>query len=229
MLFELHTHTRENDIVVTLDAPDIVKMYHEKGYEGMVITNHLFGLSLEWYSDVLDGATHEQIVDYYLRGYRAAKKQGEELGMVILPGLELRFDGTINDYLVYGVEEDFLYSSPLLNTLNLDSFLELLPEDAIVYQAHPFRNDMTVTKPEKLYGVEVYNGGTAPERNAFADMWADKYGLKKISGSDYHRPEHLARGGVDFFNRVETVSGLVTELKAGRYALIKNSEVVQNG
>jgi hypothetical protein len=222
MKFELHTHTKENDIVVTKNAPEIVKMYHDKGYRGMVITNHLFDLSFEWYKDVLQNAPHKKIVDYYLTGYRNAKKAGDALNMVILLGLELRFDNTVNDYLVYGVDEDFLYNSPLLNTLTLDEFLKIKPENALVYQAHPFRDNMTITNPEKLFGIEVYNGGTAVLRNNMANMWADLYGLKKISGSDYHTPKHLARGGVDFYNRVETVGELVTELKNERYTLIKS-------
>ena len=225
MLFEMHTHTRENDIVVTLDAPDIVDMYHEKGYEGMVITNHLFGLSLEWYRDELEGAPHRRVIDRYLRGYLAAKKRGEEHGMVILPGIELRFDGTINDYLVYGIDEEFLYDSPPLNTLSLDSFLKIMPENALLYQAHPFRDGMTVTAPEKLYGVEVYNGGTGADRNELADIWADKFGLGKISGSDYHHPSHLARGGVDFNSRVTDIQGLVAQLRAGAYRLIRDGKV----
>lgn len=221
MKFELHTHTKENDIVVTKNAPEIVKMYHDKGYEGMVITNHLFDLSLEWYRDVLQNAPHEKIVDHYLTGYRNAKKAGDALDMIILLGLELRFDNTINDYLVYGIDEDFLYNSPLLNTLTLDEFLKIKPENALVYQAHPFRDNMTITNPKKLFGVEVYNGGTDKLRNEMANIWADLYGLKKISGSDYHVPEHLAKGGVSFYNRVETINELVTELKNERYTLIK--------
>ncbi len=221
MRFELHTHTRENDIVVTKDAPEIVRMYHDIGFEGMVITNHFFDLSLEWYKDVLGGASHEAIIDYYLRGYKNAKKEGDSLGMVILMGLELRFDGTINDYLVYGVDESFLYDSPLLNQMDLKSFLSILPDTAIVYQAHPFRDGMNITNPKKLFGVEVYNGGTSHDRNDIADIWADKFHLHKISGSDYHRPEHLGRGGVDFINRVGSIGELVEELSADRYTLIK--------
>ena len=221
MKFELHTHTRENDICVNMDAADIVKAYRNAGYEGIVITNHFFDLSLEWYKDELAGCPHSGIIDYYLKGYRNAKAAGEEIGMTVLMGIELRFDGTINDYLVYGIDEAFLYNSPLLNTLKLDSFLKILPEGAVVYQAHPFRNDMTVTDPKKLYGIEVYNGGTSCDRNDFAELWAEKYGLKKISGSDFHSINHLARGGVIFENDIDDINGLVRELKAERYTLIK--------
>jgi hypothetical protein len=221
MKFELHTHTKENDICVNMTADEIVKAYKNAGYDGMVITNHFFDLSLEWYKDELAGCGHSGIIDYYLKGYKIAKAAGEQLGMTILMGLELRFDGTINDYLVYGVDEAFLYNSPLLNTLNLDSFLKILPAGAIVYQAHPFRKDMTITDPRKLFGVEVYNGGTGEDGNYFADIWADKYNLKKISGSDFHSIKHLGRGGVIFENHITDMKELVRELKAERYTLIK--------
>lgn len=221
MKFELHTHTRENDICVNMDAADIVKAYKGAGYDGIVITNHFFDLSLEWYKEDLAGCGHSGIIDYYLKGYKNAKAAGDIFGMTVLMGIELRFDGTINDYLVYGIDEAFLYNSPLLNTLNLDSFLKILPEGAVVYQAHPFRNDMTITDPRKLFGIEVYNGGTSGDRNEFAELWADKYGLKKISGSDFHSINHLARGGVIFENGIEDMNGLVRELKAERYTLIE--------
>ncbi len=221
MKFELHTHTRENDICVNMDAADIVKAYKGACYNGIVITNHFFDLSLEWYKEELAGCGHSGIIDYYLKGYKNAKAAGDEIGMTVLMGIELRFDGTINDYLVYGIDEAFLYNSPLLNTLKLDSFLKILPEGAIVYQAHPFRNDMSVTDPRKLYGVEVYNGGTSEDRNNIAELWADKFKMKKISGSDFHSINHLARGGVIFENDIEDITGLVRELKAERYTLIK--------
>jgi len=222
--FEMHTHTKENDICVLMTADEIVRAYKGAGYDGMVITNHFFSLSLEWYKDELKGCGHKGIIDYYLRGYRTAKRTGDEIGVKILMGIELRFDGTINDYLVYGIDEDFLYDSPLLNTLTLDSFLKILPDEAIVYQAHPFRNDMTVTSPSKLYGVEVYNGGTADDRNRFADLWADEYGLKKISGSAFHCINHLAKVGVIFELDIDDIHDLVNELKAQRYTLIKGGK-----
>ena len=222
MKFETHCHTHENDIVVNMNADEIVEAYHNIGYEGIVITNHFFGLSLEWYKDVLDGKPHRDIIDYYLRGYRIAKEKGDELGMTVLMGIELRFDGTINDYLVHGLSEDFLYDSPLLNTLDLDSFLKIMPKDALIYHAHPFRNSMTVTDPEKFFGIEVYNGGTSDKRNKMAEIWADEYSRHKISGSDFHCIEHLGRGGIVFDEEIKTEDAFLDALRNDRYSLIKD-------
>lgn len=221
MKFELHTHTKENDICVGMTAPEIIRAYKGAGYDGVVITNHFFDLSLEWYKEELTGCGREGIVDYYLKGYKAAKEEGDSVGVKVLMGIELRFDGTVNDYLVYGVDEAFLYDSPLLNTLNLDSFLHILPDSAVVYQAHPFRDGMTVTNPKKLFGVEVFNGGTSADRNDFAELWADRHGLAKISGSDFHSINHLARGGVVFKNDIGDIHDLVRELNGGEYEMIK--------
>ena len=66
-----------------------------------------------------------------------------------------------------------------------------------VFQAHPFRNNMRVTDPGLLDGIEIHNGHyDHNSRNEFAYMWAKHYGLTGISGSDFHEIEDLARGGI---------------------------------
>ena len=40
--FELHCHTAENDKCALESAKDIVRLYKEAGYEGLVITDHYF-------------------------------------------------------------------------------------------------------------------------------------------------------------------------------------------
>ncbi|NLP48611.1 MAG: transposase [Clostridiales bacterium] len=221
MKFEMHTHTMENDPCSDVPADEMVKAYHKAGYEGLIVTNHYFCWMFEWFKKDLEGADHKGLIDRYLRGYRKAKAAGEELGMTVLLGIELRFDGTINDYLVYGLEESFLYESPVLNHMTLTSFLDIMPEDALLYQAHPFRDSMEIAPPWQLFGMETYNGATDPVRNNFAKMWAEDYFLKEISGSDFHRMEHLARGGLIFENEVKTNQDLISQLKAEQYSLIR--------
>lgn len=219
--FEMHAHTRENDIVVTRYAPEIVRMYHEAGYSGMVITNHYFVNAREWYEKELANADQKAFVDFYLRGYYAARDAGEKWGMKILPGAELRFAGpNINDYLIYGIEEKDLYELPLLYTLDLPTLRKLLPADALIVHAHPFRTAMTVTDPDLVDGIEVYNGGTDAVRNRFAEEWAQAYHKIRTSGSDYHVEEHLARGGILLDDVPQDIHDLVRRLRTGNYGLI---------
>lgn len=227
--FELHVHTSECDMAARCAAADIVKLYHNAGYDGLVITDHYFYVFYEWFADEVNGACHQKIIDRYLRGYYAARNEGEKLGFTVLPGAEVRFDGTINDYLLYGADESFFYNAPLLNKLSgLDKLMEILPADTLVVQAHPFRNKMTVCDPAPLFGIEVYNGGTEPFRNELADTFASHYGKVKTSGSDFHSEGALARGGIVTDIKIKNNADLVSVLRSGNYSLIKSGEVVKN-
>ena len=220
--YEMHVHTAECDICVALQAKDIVRMYQQRGYSGLVITDHYFAMSFDWFREDLTEGTHREFIDRWLRGYREAKKEGDKIGMTVLLGAEVRFDGpNINDYLVYGIDEDFLYRSPLLNRLSgLQELLSILPENACVVQAHPFRDNMTVQSPDLLFGIEVNNGGTEPFRNEMARSFAAHYGKPMLSGSDFHHPDHLARGGIITDADIQTEQDLVRVLRSGNYELI---------
>ena len=134
----------------------------------------------------------------------------------------MRFDGYINDYLVYGLDEQFFYEAPLLNRLkNLKELIEILPKDTCVVQAHPFRDKMVVEDPAPLFGIEVNNGGTDSFRNSMARAFAQHYQKAMLSGSDFHKQEHLARGGIICENEIKAPKDLVSVLKSGNYSLIE--------
>lgn len=227
--FELHVHTAENDKVAKESGKSIVRLYKEAGYDGLVITDHYFSTFFDWFSAEFDPSDHTSIIDRWLCGYRAARAEGEALNMTVLLGAEVRFDGpNINDYLVYGITEEFLYEAPLLNRLkDLDALLAILPPEAVVVQAHPFRDNMTVGSPEKLFGIEVYNGGTQPIRNKLARTFAEHYGKAMTSGSDFHSAGALARGGIITQQKIETMTDLLKTLKSGAYQLIEPYDEVR--
>ena len=224
--YELHTHTAQCDLCASVSGGDIVQMYHDKGYSGVVITDHYFATFFQWFEAELSGATHEQMMDRWLRGYASAKECGDRLGMTVLSGAEVRFNGQINDYLVYGLEPDFFYKAPLLNTLqSVEQLKSVLPPHALVVQAHPFRNDMIVCDPTLLFGIEGYNGGTEPKRNQMAKVYAKLYDKPLTSGSDFHHPHALGLGGIATATPIKTSQDLVEILKSGAYRLIENGEV----
>lgn len=222
--FELHVHTAENDLVAQVGGAGIVKLYKELGYDGLVITDHYFAMFYDWFKDELEGCDHKGIIDRWLKGYRAAKEEGDKCDFTVLLGAEVRFDGPmINDYLVYGIDEEFLYKAPLLNRLNdLEELLEILPENALVVQAHPFRDNMTVKPPENLFGIEVYNGGTRELRNKLAKNFAEYYNKPMTSGSDFHEVGALGKGGIITENKIRSMEELVSVLKSGKYSIIES-------
>lgn len=220
--YELHAHTSECDLVARLSGAQLVRAYAEQGYSGMVITDHYFSIFFDWFGKELEGATHRQIMDRWLRGFDSARNEGEKIGFTVLPGAEVRIDGTINDYLVYGLEVEDLYRLPLLNRMSsIDEVLDILPDYTCVVHAHPFRNSMTVRDPSRFFGIEVHNGGTEPFRNALAQTWAEHYGKAMTSGSDCHGPEAVAQGGITTDTPIYTPADLTNILRCGKYQLIK--------
>ncbi len=220
---ELHAHTSECDKVAQLSGAEIVKLYRDTGYSGIVITDHYFSLFFEWFKGEFCLDNHKSIIERYLAGYYSARNEGEKTGFTVICGAEVRFDNQINDYLIYGLEERDFYKLPLLNRLkNVDELVETLPDNAIVVQAHPFRDNMTVCNPAPLFGIEGYNGGTDKFRNEMAKVYAKHYKKAATSGSDFHDVTHLARGGITTNQKIYTSKDLVDVLRSGDYSLIEN-------
>lgn len=220
--YELHAHTSECDKVAALSGAELVRWYADKGYSGIVITDHYFSIFFDWFRDELTGKSHRQIISRWLRGYESARNEGEKIGFTVLPGAELRMDGTINDYLIYGLEEKDLFDLPLLNRMkNLDEVLDILPERTCVVQAHPFRNNMTVCDPQRLFGIEVYNAGTETFRNQMAKSFAGHYQKAMTSGSDCHGEAAVGKGGIITDSPICAPADLVRILRSGAYKLIE--------
>ena len=193
-LFDMHIHTKEASSCSRVCAEDIVKRYKELGYKGLCITDHVSVLQFSRH-----GGTYEEQVEKYLSGYRAAKKFEDENFHIIL-GMEIRFLENDNDYLVYGFNEDFVKNHDMIHFEDMKHFRPFADEhNLIVYQAHPFRIGMSVVDHSLLDGVEVYNGhGDHNSSNDVAYKWAEKYSLRKLSGSDFHGNLTLEPGGVFF-------------------------------
>ena len=133
--------------------------------------------------------------------------------------MEYRPKNTDNDYLVYGVTDEFIFSHPELKDMDIEQFSSLAHENGmIIFQAHPFRNHMTVTPPDLLDGIEAYNGNRRHDsRNLISEAWADLHSMRKISGSDFHQTEDLATGGTFFTKEIEDEKQLINELMNGIY------------
>jgi len=193
-IYDTHVHTSETSSCGKIDAKTLVHMYSNAGYHGLVITDHYF----RGYFESLQYEKWEDKVSSYLAGYRTALEEGRKVGLNVLLGMEIRFDENFNDYLVFGIDEDFLFKNKELYALNLKTFGEFIRNMSImIYHAHPFRVNMTRMDPRFLHGVEVYNGNPRHNsNNNLADHYATANHLKKLSGSDFHQELDLARGGI---------------------------------
>ena len=224
-LFELHAHTSECDLAAHASGAELVRLYHAAGYSGMVITDHYFATFYKWFADELAGKSHRAVMERRLKGYYEARNEGEKLGFTVLPGAEVRFDRSpygINDFLIYGCDEEFFLTAPRLNELtSLAELNAILPENACVVLAHPFRVNMTVIDPTPLFGIEAHNGLTEPYRNRMAEEYATHFGKPMTSGSDCHHPDHAARGGIETPQIIRTPRDLTDVLWSGNYTLYR--------
>ncbi len=210
--YDTHVHTSETSICGKIAAKEVVQLYKEADYQGIVITEHYF----EGFFDSLEDINWEEKIDNYLLGYKAAFSEGQKTGLKVLLGIEITFKDNPNDFLVYGIDEAFLKENKELYMLNLETFKSIIKnKNILIIQAHPFRHYTTPVNPELLDGVEVYNGNPRHDsQNHLAYKFAEDNNLKKLSGSDFHQIVDLAKGGIILDKVIEDSFELVNIIKS---------------
>ena len=213
--YELHCHTSGVSRCATVKPKELVNHYEKLGYDGIVLTDHYSPLTFlnRYFNPQKD-------IDRYLSSYRELKKYcGNDY--TVLLGMELRHYATVNDYLVYGVEEDWLRSQHnMLLWTEKKAYEEIHKQGYLIYQAHPYRPFITRCNPDYIDGIEIYNGHTSCERNCEASLWAKKTGKPVISGSDYHSLSDSSHGGIETNIKISDNADLLYVLKNGKYDIL---------
>ncbi|MBC7960224.1 MAG: PHP domain-containing protein [Vallitaleaceae bacterium] len=220
---DLHIHTAEVSPCGNVTASDLVKLYKEKGYDGLVITDHYF----KGYFDDLGEMPWEDKIQQFLAGYRMALQVGEGLDINVFLGMEIKVESDPNDYLVYGFDEAFLNNNPKLYDLDVQDLVKRVKENHLmIFQAHPFRKGMHRDYIHLLHGFECYNGNRRHNsRNDLAEKLLESSKGIGLSGSDFHELEDLAYGGIVLPDRVKTIEQLMACLKSKEYTYIKETKV----
>ena len=234
---ELHCHTGDVSSCGQCSAEYIVSRYVDAGYDTLVVTDHFnrytFSLSPKYISYLKAHgleASWDGMVDFYLSGYRRVKEVAGDklsvlLGMEFMPWVSC----SKNDYLIFGVTEEWLKASPFLPRLTYSEMAVYAHTCGLkIYQAHPFRVDTMISSPRYLDGIEIYNGTVnVNSNNCIADVWADRHGLKKISGTDFHETVHQTVGGILTDRPITTNHQLLEVLESeDNYSLVKDLESI---
>ncbi len=214
---QLHYHTAESSPCANMPAEQGVKAFWEKGYDGIVVTDH-FSASTQGRPGE---KTWEQVVSHFLDGYVQARQAGEKLGIQVYLGMEIRFPHDENDFLVYGFTPGFLYGHPWLYMEELAGFRPVASEQHLfVAQAHPFRTVCTAADPQLLDGVEIHNGNCRHDsRNELAMEWAAGHHLTGIVGADFHEYGDVCSNPVYFQCRPADEKGLARALFHRKFSL----------
>ena len=184
---ETHIHTAEVSICSHKKAREMVRIYKERGYSTICITDHFQGNTLDSYGDI----PWQEKMSIFLGGYYRAKVEGEKIGINVLAGAELCFPGNPNHYLAYGITKQFLDANPNINKTSIEYFSEVAHKAGIfIIQAHPYRESRSIDHirlfPRRVHGVEVYNAGRRESENVFAATYCRHYELIAFAGTDNH-------------------------------------------
>ncbi len=220
-IIDPHIHTAEVSPCGKVNASRLVSLYKKAGYHGLIVTDHLstycpiFQKSKPW----------REKIDLFFAGYELIKKIGESAGLVILPGFELTFNEAPNDYLVYGIDKNWLYSHERL----LDSSIEVFSREisgtgALIIQAHPFRKRLIPREKPHIHGIEVYNGNPRHDsQNNKAEEYAKSRSMLISSGSDFHQEVDCCRGGMRFSKPILSIEDFIAGIKNGKPGLIQTA------
>ncbi len=212
---ELHCHSQDGSSCSNESAEGIVGKYLASGYRTICLTNHFCpseNSECDW----------ETRVDRMFYAYdRLVKASAGWLYIVM--GMELSFENTHNDYLVYGFDRKFLLDRPELLKMTIGQFTSMARKQGLLtVQAHPFRYGMSLVPPDWIDGAEVFNGSLGHEsNNDIAEFWAKKHGLIPTSGTDHHNKHHIPNGGIETDDPIRTAEELIAVLRSGRYGLLR--------
>ncbi|MBR3692870.1 MAG: hypothetical protein IKL89_09290 [Clostridia bacterium] len=224
---ELHCHTAEVSRCGRVSAADTVETYIRHGYDSVTITNHLSASTFsEKNQNFVYTEDWQKRIDFFMNGIHLVEEAAK--GRIhVLWGVELCGGHDGNDYLIYGITEEQLRAMPDLLNISIKEFGPRIRQELglLLFQAHPFRNGVRIVVPERLDGVEVYNGHIGHDsRNYIASDWATRYGLRRISGTDFHQAVHIPTGGILTEAPIRTNAELAATLKSGNYTLLHDGE-----
>lgn len=224
--YELHMHSREASACARSSIHDMIRRYAQLGFSGAVLTNHFIGgntaidRSLPW----------KALVRAYAQPYYDGVETARALNFDLLFGVEQGY-GKGKEFLVYGVEPEYLAARPRLRNAGPEEWAEAVHEAGGFFAyAHPFRQRDYITDPGEIPdmtfadGVEVFNRCNLPGDNAEALRVFGKSGTILIAGSDTHDTGFDDPWAVEFSHRVSTGPELATALRENSFRLWLGTE-----
>ena len=192
MFVDAHVHTSGISWCSRVSPVELAEICVRDGLDAVVLTNHCK-------KGYIEGISYEDWRVKYVENYESTKKAGEQLGLQVIFGIEVTPLCLNNiDFLLYGLTEEIFLDSPPLYELTQKELYEYAVEnDALLYQAHPYRGGAVPQDPVYMHGVEInchplYQTNERYRVTAFAE----KHHLKLSCGSDYHGDTYKAHCGM---------------------------------
>lgn len=213
---ETHMHVSEVSPCAKLSAKEMVELYHKAGYKTLFISDHIYKELFGLFGNIL----WREKIEWFLNGYRKAKATAEQYDMNVILSAEINYGS--NDYLLYGIDEDFLKECPTLLNMGIEKLYNYAKErGAVIVQAHPLRDGHCSPTPEFVDGFEVINSN--PRHENFSEKVleiAQLHNKAITAGSDAHRTDDAALSGVITKTEIRTADDYIKALLSGELELI---------
>lgn len=220
---EMHLHVKGTSSCAHVGVKEIIKEYKDKGYSGIVCTNHFNETSYKY----LFGITNNRKIKTFFNAFDSLKEEGLKNNIKVYFGMELALKGEdycltnkeCTEILVYGItKEEFLELQKSILYLSHEELLDMANKKGwVLVQSHPFRPR---TRREKLvHGAEVINTHTKHDnKNNLAKEYAKENNFIETCGSDYH-DKGMAKGFLEFENIPLDEKELAKLLKERKYKI----------
>ena len=191
------------------------------GYGAIVVTDHFFNANIGCPSKMPWG----EKVAYLFRGYRAAKEEGDRIGLAVFKGWETNTEG--REFLTYGLGEEFLLANPDIAKVGVREYLgRVAAAGGWIVQAHPFRRASYIPDfmpdPTLVEAFEVFNAGNKdPSFDEKALDMAMRFGLILTAGADAHSAEAVREGAMSCPYPVQSLSELIAALRKGEATSVR--------
>ncbi|MCQ2413265.1 MAG: hypothetical protein MJ082_00520 [Clostridia bacterium] len=210
---ETHLHTASVSRCGKMSAEQIVDLYVNNGYYGVIVTDHFFHGNCR-INDEMPDAPFADRVHAFARGYREVKEAAGDRLKVFF-GFEQGFPGT--HILVYGWDEDKLAALPEIMDLSARQFLQFAKENgALAVHAHPYRESPDLDHfnlyPE-AEAVEIINASRGNRENALANSYVGAFGMIPTAGSDMHRRSQAIIGGLSFEHPIDSMEEFIDAVR----------------
>ncbi len=221
--YETHLHTSESSACASANGEKQAMFYKSRGFTGIFVTDHF----LNGNTTVPSGLSWQERVELFCRGYENAKSCGGKIGLDVFFGWEYSYGGT--DFLTYGLDKEWLLQHPLVMEMDVNSYCDFVhSEGGIIVHAHPFREESYIPMlrllPRKCTGCEVINSCRTDFENEMAAVYAEKYDLIPLAGSDNHRASQERLSGIETEEKITDERHFIRLLKKYQYSIFDEKD-----
>lgn len=211
---ELHAHTNPASPCSNFTPEEVIQRYADIGFDSIVISNHFYP-GMRFLDD------KEKCLSEYLKDFFQSSEASKKYGINVIFGCELRFTENFNDYLLFGIDPDFVDTIYESMPNGLEAFSKKFKsEEHLIIHAHPYRDGMTEMPAELIDGVEVFN--LHPGHNsriAVAAKYAHKHNLIVTCGTDFHHENHQGMTALLTKTEMKTSHDIVNVLRSKDYLI----------